>query len=328
MPYDYAKMSANQAEKYLSDVEVVTLDNADQVFAALAAMKEKNELEFMSYLKDLGVVDQKDHFEVAGPREFLREVDQNVRNSTKSLKRADPIYIRSSKQYKGLLAASEEAEAGMKKLWEDHMGDHVTPKELEGILDLADNLQEKADDYTAYKTNALGGKKPNELESSRMAAAYYSHVMADDMRRKVRQKTLEMEPDLASSVMKFQIRPKDGAYTKQQVAEFCYIETMENKAKKDPNFDLKKALDFDTMREGVKKLTEDPVFQSFADKVGKLADGHTQAEASTAFYANFVDFKLKNKAPQQQEQAKQPAEPQKDALSNNPKAPNGPLFNM
>ncbi|MBP5266302.1 MAG: hypothetical protein J6Z06_05720, partial [Lachnospiraceae bacterium] len=59
-----------------------------------------------------------------------------------------------------------------------------------------------------------------------------------------------------------------------------------------------------------------------------VAVGHTQAEASTAFYANFVDFKLKNKAPQQQEQAKQPAEPQKDALSNNPKAPNGPLFNM
>jgi phosphoribulokinase len=65
MPYDYAKMSANQAEKYLSDVEAVTLDNADQVFAALAAMKEKNDLVFMSYLNDLGVVDQKDHFEVA-----------------------------------------------------------------------------------------------------------------------------------------------------------------------------------------------------------------------------------------------------------------------
>lgn len=300
MPTNYNKMdeqkARQQAQSFLDETENVSLENENEIFAALDVLRrEKDKTLFQSYMTKFEITDASGVYHVGGAVGFTNACIKDARSTIGTIKNADPSYIKSSQEFKDMRAAVENSEAFMQDLRNGGYIERVSEKEMFSVLDMADDLETKANAYTDYKYDALDGKKPNALESSRLAAADKARELAHTIRREMRQQFLAQANEFPIASLQSVIRPREPetVYSDRQIAEHIYLETIQRQEKNNPNFNVEKALSYDVMENAVQELMASDEFKSFSTAIVNDPSDMLPTEYGRVVYQSFREHLAK-----------------------------------
>lgn len=229
--------------------------------------------------------------------DLLNQERRKLNGSRSMIQDADPIYIKSSSQYKGLKSAMndlyKDGNAALNDL-EKGVGSLKSAIEL---INLADKAQKKANEYTTYKNNALNGKEPNSLERSRMAAASNAAETAKSMKSYVRETVLDFvkdKTDLEKISAVEQLTWNTGEMNSRKMAEMIYLQGMRQSVKSPSSKNITLELNENVMNNGVDKIMKSSAFKEMEKNFTQTALGDKEFQANV--YRAFAEAKKRVRA--------------------------------
>ncbi len=298
---DRKKRIAENAQKLLDKASEEYPDHdwdektAKKVGAAIDIIKIVNPERGKELMDEMDVKKTDFGYEAIGPDGMFNRIDVFAESLLKSINDADPMLMRSSRQFKDLKASVEDLLSFERYTHEQYRDAQVGVDEFIGKLtNMRKYTQQMASKYLDYKTNALGGKTPNAIETKRINVSKLTDATADAIGETIRtynlESTKDKTPEDMIAAVEKEVHTPDAPDRKQQLAEILYLQMIRKNWENKPELDVRGLLDYKTMKNQVENIIKDPAFEKAIDRI---KDDLLGKNASDLMYGSYMQHKGK-----------------------------------
>lgn len=246
-----------------------------------------------------------------------KKMKQDLLYAKKFLKEADPIFVKSSPQYKELRNAMDAFAKKGAMLFSQKDSERLSVETACELISLADITEENATEYKTYKENAIENRDPNALENRRMEAAAMAGITAKEVKKRVREVLLNSTKNFSEEEKLNAVEQtvwNTGKFGPRKMAEMIYLQSLRVSLgeKKQNAPGMADALNHETMNANVDKIMNHEAFREMASRF--VAQDMRGEKLQANLYRKFVEYQKQ-------------ADGIKHSLEKEPRAPISTNFN-
>lgn len=278
------------SETYLASMEVTnpgmywSKEEVESIGSVIDVMSTMNPGSKSKLCARMGLrVNIEGKYELGGDIPLLEKSSAQMLEAKNIIKNADPALMKSSPEYRDLREITEKLQDKTAKLMKNReKKGKLTEEEINELLTMAEEASSCADAYTTYKLADLGDKAPNKIEKKRINASAFVSAVADDIKKDVREYTLEKAlregSEAAFDAVEKQVcrRPVP---TTEDLGAMVYIRLARRQNQADPDkHPVKLLLDYKNMQSEVDAILGDADFKKVVKEMPKELTGRAAME--------------------------------------------------